>query len=41
MMAVAGGGGGSRGHVTEAAAVMPRRVAVAAWCGSRGHGHMA
>jgi hypothetical protein len=30
MMAVAGGGGGGRGRVTEAAAVVSRRVAVAA-----------
>jgi hypothetical protein len=41
MMAVAGGGSGSHGRITEAAAVMPCRVAVAAWRGGRGHGRMA
>jgi hypothetical protein len=41
MVAVAGGGGGSRGHITEVAAVVLRCVAGAAWCGGHSHGRMA
>jgi hypothetical protein len=41
MMAVAGGGGGGCGRIMEAAAVVPHRVAVAAWHGGRGRGRMA
>jgi hypothetical protein len=35
-VAVAGGGGGGHGCVMEVAAVMPHRVAVAAWRGGCG-----
>jgi hypothetical protein len=41
MMAVAGGGSSSCGRITEAAAVVLCRVAVAAWRGGRGRGRMA
>jgi len=40
-VAVAGGGCGSCSCITEAAVVVPHCVAVAAWCGGRGHGRMA
>jgi hypothetical protein len=41
MVAMVGGGCGGHGHVTEAAAVMLHCVAVAAWQGGCGHGHIA
>ena len=40
-VAVAGGGSGSHSRIMEAAVVVPRCVAVAAWCGGCGCGHMA
>ena len=36
-VAVAGGGGGGHSCIMEAAVVVPRHVAVAAWHGGRGH----
>jgi hypothetical protein len=40
-VAMAGGGRGGRGRVTEAVVVMPHRVVGAVWCGGHGHGSMA